>query len=224
MNRMKRCLSLAVVLLLAATPPSAGAHQGNPSFRSIVHGFAKPVPGLSVQVIGYDAFMQLANKSGKTVVIYGYDGEPYARLLADGTVQTNQRSPALYLNEDRFARVTVPPIANPKAPPEWKTLDKTSQLIWHDHRMHWMALTTPPQVKDKHRKTKIFDYRIPLRIGSQPNAIVGTLYWVGEAHGFPLPALISIPLIVLLAIAGVYAIRRRRESEGEVGTGGKEAW
>ncbi len=116
MKRLTRAFALAT-LTLAVVPQLAAAHQGNPNFRSVVRGFSPPVPGLSVQVLGYDAFLQLVNKTGRQVVIYGYDGEPYARLLADGTVQTNQRSPALYLNEDRFAAVQVPPIAKRRRRP-----------------------------------------------------------------------------------------------------------
>ena len=108
--------------------------------------------------------MQLLDQHGHEVTIYGYDGEPYARILKDGTVQVNQRSPALYLNENRFAEVTVPPYADPQASPVWKTFDHSGTFLWHDHRMHYMSPATPPQVTDKSRKTKIFDYEIPLRI------------------------------------------------------------
>ena len=62
MHRLARAFALAT-LMLAAVPQLAAAHQGNPNFRSIVHGFSPPVSGLTVQVIGYDAFMQLVNHS-----------------------------------------------------------------------------------------------------------------------------------------------------------------
>ena len=47
------------------------------------------------------------------MTIFGYANEPYARVLADGTVQLNQRSPANYIDDDRFARAGVPASANP---------------------------------------------------------------------------------------------------------------
>ena len=37
----------------------------------------------------------LRNHTGKTVTIYGYEGEPYARVLANGTAEQNVRSPAV---------------------------------------------------------------------------------------------------------------------------------
>ena len=38
----------------------------------------------------------------------GYDDKPYARVLADRTVQVNTNSPAYYLNDDRFGNATAP--------------------------------------------------------------------------------------------------------------------
>ncbi len=55
----------------------------------------------------------------------------------------------------------MPPIANAKAPPKWKTFDHSGSFIWHDHRMHYMSPDLPPVVKDQSRKTKVFDYEDP---------------------------------------------------------------
>ena len=63
------------------------------------------VPGVEVEVRNYDASSSWSQRRQHEVLIYGYEGEPYARMLADGTVQVNQRSPATYLNEDRYASV-----------------------------------------------------------------------------------------------------------------------
>ena len=106
-------------------------------------------------------------------------------MLGDGTVEVNRRSPATYLNEDRFATTPVPAFAKPGAAPQWEVQDRTGRFIWHDHRMHWMAHTTPPQGHSKNVKTKIFDYRIPVQVGSRRTALTGTLYWVGSPSGFP---------------------------------------
>src|SRR5215469_12647807 len=159
-----RWVALAVVFALLAPASVAYAHGGNPNFRSVINKVTPSVSQVNFQVLDYDSYMQLLDQHGHEVMIYGYEGEPYARILKNGTVQVNKRSPALYLNENRFAEVKVPPIANAKAPPLWKTFDHSGTFIWHDHRMHYMSPNVPPQVTDQSKKTKIFNYEIPLRV------------------------------------------------------------
>jgi hypothetical protein len=217
---IKRACAAAFAVLLCAGPAAlpASAHQGNPNFRSIVHGIAPAIHGVQVQVLNNDDRFELDNRSGKTIVIQGYDSEPYARLLPDGTVEVNKRSPATYLNNDRYAQASVPAFAKANAKPQWQVEAKTGRFQWHDHRMHWMAKSLPPQVKDKHKRTKIFDYKIPLQVNGKPVALKGTLVWVGPQGGsFPVGAGIALALIALALLALVTIVRRRRgaSSAGE---------
>jgi hypothetical protein len=227
LTRSGWALVLAAAALLLGGAAPASAHQGNPLFRSVIRRIVPAVPGLEIRVLDFDNQFELDNKTGKTVVIYGYSGDQYARLLPDGTVQLNHLSPATYLNEDRYGNVPVPSYANPKAPPQWQTIDETGVFVWHDHRMHWLSYETPPQVKDSSRKTKIFNYTIPMRVGGKPVKLLGTLYWTGSPSGFPTVALIALILVAVLAVLTVVLVRRRRagggaESEGP--DGGGEAW
>jgi hypothetical protein len=112
---MRRAIALGAVAALLL-PQAAAAHQGNPSYRSIVDSLTPAVKGLTLRVLNYDDRFELTNHSGQAVTVQGYDGEPYARVLADGTVELNKRSPAYYLDDDRFADVKVPASADPKAP------------------------------------------------------------------------------------------------------------
>jgi hypothetical protein len=220
--RVRWAASLAAVLSALAVAP-AGAHQGNPNFRSVIRAVTPTVPGLQVRVLGYDENFELTNDSGRTVVVHGYQGEPYARVLPDGTVQENVRSPAVYLDEDRFGETAVPASANPKLPPRWRTLDRTGRFRWHDHRMHWMARSLPPKVHDTSRRTFIFDYAIPLTVGGERGRIAGTLWWVGPAsRGVPVAAVASTVVLALLAVALVVVVRRRRGrgSDGAAGPDG----
>ncbi len=211
----KQWTALAVfTTLLACLPTAALGHVGNPDFESRLHGLGRPVDGLRVEVLDYDDSLQLVNRSAETVVVYGYEGEPYARVLADGTVEVNANSPAFYLNEDRFAAVEPPARADPEAPPAWKQVGDDGVFAWHDHRIHWMAETTPPQVKDEGERTEVFDYRVPIAVGGERDAITGTLYWVGSGGGPKLPLLIAAAAIVLVGGATVLVLRRRR-SPGE---------
>jgi LPXTG-motif cell wall-anchored protein len=228
---MRRSLRLALVAMLVLLVPasSAFAHGGNPNYRSVINEVTPSNPNVSFQVLNYDSYMQLLAQPGHEVVVYGYEGEPYARILKNGTVQVNERSPALYLNENRFAEVTPPPIANAKAPPKWKTFDHSASFIWHDHRMHYMSPTTPAKVKDTSKKTKIFNYEIPIRVDGKKGAVHGTLFWVGPASTSKTPFIIAGILIVLIGGALVLFVRRRRRDEDD-GEGdvplepAKEAW
>lgn len=224
-----RRLALAVLLLAALPAAPAAAHQGNPNYRSIVHGITPRVPGLSVSVVNYDDHFLVHNASGRTVVVKGYDGEPYIRFEKDGTVQVNHNSPAYYLNVDRFGGASVPATANAKAAPNWQTVTQNGTYEWHDHRMHWMGKNVPPQVKNKNKTTKIFDYKVPLTAGGTPAHIAGTLFWKPEPGGGPpLSADIVLGLFTLAMIAFAIVVRRRRRGAEDGGTAEppapKEAW
>ena len=203
--------------------PAALAHQGNPSFRSEVRALQPDLDGIDVQVVNFDDSLELQNRSGETVVVKGYSGEPYVRIGAGGTVEVNRRSPTYYLNDDRYAEgVTVPAGATPKATPDWHTVDRTGRFAWHDHRIHWMAHTVPPQVKDEGKRTKVFDWTVPLTVGGRPAELAGTLTWVGRQDGgFPAAAGIALGLAAVGGLLLVATVRRRRRRSSAPA---KEAW
>ncbi len=228
MSRFAR-VALCAAALLALSASSAVAHDTSPKYQSFYNGVKPNVSGVQAQVLGFDNQYEIVNPAHKTIVIYGYNGEPYARILPDGTVEVNTRSPAYYLNQDRFGAVKVPASANGNAVPQWKVQDQSNRFVWHDHRMHWMAHTLPPQVKDQHKRTTIFKYAIPVRVDGQPANITGTLVWLGTPKGFPIGAVIALVAVAVLGLAFVLFVRRRRALATSPSTpvGGKaekEAW
>ncbi len=225
---------LALVGCLLVAAPGAEAHGGNANYRSVIDRVTPEVEGVEFTVLNYDAEFEVV-ADGHSVLLYGYEDEPYARILADGTVQVNERSPATYLNEDRYAATEVPAIADPEAPPRWKTIDETGTFVFHDHRMHYMSTGTAPIVKDESVKTKVFDYSIPIRIDGRAGAIDGTLWWVGPEDTSKLPFIVAAIVIVLAGGLAVFLVRRRRgrdEGGGDAGPSpagaapapGREAW
>jgi len=224
-RRLARPLApLAAALAVAAAllaPAAALAHGGNPNFRSVFTGITPAMPGVTAQVLGYDEYYQLKSTSPNVVTVYGYDGEPYLRILPDGTTQENTNSPAVYLDVDRFGTAPVPVHAHKGAPVVWKTLDKTGELTWHDHRIHYGSTGTPPQVKDPKKKTAILDYKIPVSDGATRGSITGTLYWVGPSGGgLPVGAIVALVVLVLGGVALVVVVRRRRGGGGAGGPDG----
>jgi hypothetical protein len=238
-----------VGLSLLACAPAAVAAAGTSSesqnpindqgssfqYRSNITSVTPNVPGLSLQVLEFADRILLSNHTGKTVTIYGYEGEPYARVLANGTAEQNARSPATYLNTNFYADVTVPPTASAKAPPQWEVVDRTGQFEWHDHRIHWMSPIPPSKVKDKSKRTLIFNWQVPIEVGARKGAIDGQLFWTPENSKAP-PGVILLG--VAIAVGGllfVLLVRRRRSRAAPSGGGGagtargsgrvpKEAW
>jgi hypothetical protein len=218
----------------SATTNSPSKESSNPindegssyDYRSNITTIAPKVPGLSVEVLEFADRLLLRNQTGKTVTIYGYEGEPYARVLANGTAEQNVRAPATYLNTNFYAQVTVPPIASSSAPPKWEVVDRTGEFEWHDHRIHWMSPIPPTSVKNKSTRTLIFDWKVPIEVGNTKGAIDGQLFWTPESSKAPLAAIILGAAIVLGGMLFVLFVRRRRaraSAGGDSGASG-QAW
>jgi hypothetical protein len=217
-----------------ATTPSLLKESSNPindqgssyDYRSNVTAVAPHVPGLSVEVLEFADRLLLRNHTGKTVTIYGYEGEPYARVLANGTAEQNVRAPATYLNTNFYAQVTVPPVASSSAPPKWEVVDRTGDFEWHDHRIHWMSPVPPASVKNKSARTLIFDWKVPIEVGNTKGAIAGQLFWTPESSKAPLALMILGAVIVVGGLLFVLFVRRRRARTAVDGGPGapSEAW
>lgn len=199
--------------------------QGSsPNYRSLITAISPKVAGLDVQVLQFSDRLKLQNRTGRTVTIEGYEGEPYARVQANGTVEVNKHSPAYYLNESFYGNVTVPSFATPSAAPQWSIVDRTGQFEWHDHRIHWMSPVLPPQVKDKGKRTLIFDWHVPIAVAGQHGTVAGQLYWTPQSSSAPVAAIVIGGAIVVLGLLLVIATRRRRTTRGAppAGDGGAD--
>jgi hypothetical protein len=213
---MRRRTAVAVALAALAVAAPASAHQGNPDFLSEVGAIEPSGEGISVEILNRDDALLLHNTSGEEIVILGYEDEPYARLLADGTVEVNENSEAHYLNEDRFAEVGVPEGLDAGTPPKWKTISRSGRFEWHDHRAHWMGEGRPPQVTNPDERTKVFDWEVPMTVGGRPGAIRGTLTWTPTpGGGIPTAAVFALAVVLILAFLAILVIRRRGAPTGE---------
>jgi hypothetical protein len=213
---------LAAASLAGTLAAPALAHEGNPNFESLVSR-VDGAAGLRAEVLNGDDRLQLVNTGPSTVVVMGYDEEPYARLKPDGIVEINRRSSATYLNEDRFGKVDVPASADPKAAPQWEVVGRNGRFEFHDHRIHWMAEGDPPTVRDKAARKKVFDWTVPLRVGASDAAVRGSLWWRGTGDdGAPTAAFVAGGAIVFASLLLVVVVRTRRR-RGERAPA-EEAW
>ncbi|MCW2701038.1 MAG: conserved rane protein of unknown function [Blastococcus sp.] len=194
-------------LLGIAGPASAhvGGGAAGSDFDGRVLSVTPEVPGLHVRVLQFGDEFELVNDTGTEVLVPGYSDEPYLRIGPDG-VWRNARSPATYINLDRFGRVRLPPDAEAAAEPRWVRISTEPHYVWHDHRTHWMSEgVLPPQAAaDPSRSHVVFDWTVPLRSGDTDVQVAGQLTWSPP----PSPWLVwpaYVALLLLGAAAGLLA-------------------
>ncbi len=171
---------VVLVVLVGSAPPAAANGAGPPStnYRSTVTAVPE---GIDARVLGGDAYLAISADPGAEVEVRGYDGEPYLRIAGDGTVWRNVRSPATYLNEERYGEAggaRLPPAADPAAEPEWDQVADGGQYGWHDHRIHWMSPQPPPATEDATSAVDVFDWTVPVRVDGRDAQIRGELRWL----------------------------------------------
>jgi hypothetical protein len=212
MAAVRRILVTVVAGLawLVASAPPAAAHAvsgvGATNWRTTLAGLTPTVPGLSLRVIELGSRLQLTNRTGRDVVVLGYQGEPYLRV-GPGGVFENTRSPATYLNRTRSGGTTVPGDADPGAPPAWRRVSNGTTARWHDHRVHWMGGQPPPRVRRAPGRHHVVvpRWEVEMRLDGRAVVAHGTLEWVPGPSPVP-----WLALAALAAGAGVAAALPRR--------------
>lgn len=137
----------AVGLVLGAGPAAADAAKPG-DFTSEVTSVEPDPGGFTVETAGGDSFLALTVDEGTEVVVLGYEGEPYLRFSADGTVEQNLNSPATYINNDRYGANDLAParlqgVDVTALEPEWEEVASDGSFAWHDHRTHEMRPDAP---------------------------------------------------------------------------------
>jgi MYXO-CTERM domain-containing protein len=227
---VRRVLIILLAMLACAaawTGPASAQQSSDEHLVSELKGIRPEVPGLEMKVLERDRFLRLENKTDGTVVVIGYDDEPYLRLRGDGQVEVNTRSPSKYVNEDRFGKRPVPPQADSSASPRWQGVSSDGSYQWFDHRIHYMAPGVPEEVKDPAKTTKVFDWTVPLQVSGKPVRAVGTLNWQpDEDSGSSAAPLIAggAGLAAIVAAAALLLRRRRRAPAPATAKPTKEAW
>lgn len=213
---MRRSIALAAVVLTAALlAPGAEAHYGTGKlgYRSTIRGVKPPMPGLGLKVLYGDDQVSMDNRTGKTIVIDGYGGEPYLRFGPDG-IFVNVNSPAGFLNQDRYGESTVPKSASVKARPNWQKLAGGQKWAWHDHRVHYMSRIPIQQIRDAPRKPHhVFDWKVPATENGKAFVIAGSLDYkppslTTKKKGFPVALAIALVTLIGAGMVGLFAVRR----------------
>jgi hypothetical protein len=210
---LRKALGVAtLVACLVAASAQAHFDTAKLGYRSTIKEVKPPIPGVRAKVLYGDDQVWLENRSGKTVVIDGYRGEPYLRFAPEG-IFVNINSPAGYLNQDRYGKSTVPKSASPEAAPNWKQLAGGDVWAWHDHRIHYMSPAYPRVISAApDRPHRVFDWQVPGTANGKRFFISGSLGYVPpppeEDDGFPLTLVIVLAVVIGGGMVGLFFLRR----------------
>ncbi len=217
--RLSATLIVAAALIVATADPVLADPAVPTHYRSVVNTVDPPPSGVAVDVVGGDAFLSVAASPGHTVEIPGYFGEAYLRIDEEGRVWWNQRSPARYINRDRYGISGVPDTADPRAEPEWEQIGSGGTFAWHDHRIHWMSADLPPTIGGD-RAEIVFPWTVSITIDGVETEIRGELLWFPSTNPIG-PILIGAvgilpflawrkgvpgPIAVIAAVTGAIAL------------------
>jgi hypothetical protein len=215
MGLLRRFALIAAAILVSASPAGAHGEGGKTTgFSSTIEAINPAAPGLVVEVLDGDDRLFLRNGTGREVVVFGYDSEPYLRFDS-GSVYRNVRSPAVYLNADRYAQGEVPASADPDAAPVWRRLRLGHSHEWHDHRIQWMSTIAPDEVRaDPDGPHHVFDWRVPITVSGRPTAITGSLDYTPVGGGEPSAWVFVAATAPLVAALLAWALLRDRLRPG----------
>ena len=214
MRRILLPAAAAVVWLgLAAAPASAHSVAGvSPTnLHTNLKSVDPAVPGLEVKVVEAGSRLELRNRTGQEVLVLGYKDEPYLRIGPEGVFQ-NKLSPATYINATREGE--QPPDSATNAPvgaTDWEKVSSEPLARWHDHRIHWMVPTDPPEVRQDPGRRRVIDmdaqnkqdsdWKVPIRLGGEEIVARGELVWVPGPSAVPWYLLIAA-LVALVVVVG----------------------
>ena len=187
LTRIAIAFGIAFSTLVGSAAPASADPAGPTNYESVITAMTPAVSGIEAEVVGGDSFIKLRAHDAGEVTVLGYEGEPYLRFGANGVVEENSRSPAVVLNQSRYG-TTVGAQSDAKATPEWRVVGTDGEYLWHDHRIHWMVRSAPPQLNGK-STGKVLDWNIPLLVNGQSAQIQGALYRSAPPSMLPYVAL-----------------------------------
>lgn len=175
MHLLRRIVLLAVVGVFVAAAPAAADPARPTDYRSVVEAVEPSSDALRVSIVGGDSFLRVQVEPGHVLVVEGYSGEPYLQILADGTVQENQQSPATFQNADRYGQIDERQLdgLDPEGAPEWQTIDDDGEYAWHDHRIHWMSPERRPGIQPG---DVVQSQDVPMQLDGTDVAVTVTVY------------------------------------------------
>jgi hypothetical protein len=194
---LPRCVLLGLLIALAA-PAAADAHlrTGVIAVDYRVHVLEAPA-NVSARVYLSDRAVRLGVRPGHSLVVLGYQGEPFLRLTSSG-VEVNQSS----LTATGLGFATRP--RGPRSAPLWRLRSSSGSITWHDARVRGL-----PQGVERGPWT------IPVVVDGRRARVGGELIRVHRPRAWVWP-LLGVPFVVATA----FLLLRRRPRELRLGAVG----
>jgi hypothetical protein len=186
---------MAVVGTAAPAAAHGTAQVPATDFDVRLHSVRPAIPGVRFRVVDNGARVELRNDTGTDVTVLGYEGEPYLRVGPDGVFR-NRRSPATFLNRQRYITTSAPPsIYNAKAAPEWQRISHGHVTRWHDHRAHYMGSARGGSQR------VLMAWTIPMERGSTRIDATGDVLYVPPPSPYAWLATAALIALVALVLA-----------------------
>jgi hypothetical protein len=210
--RSTALVALGALAMGAAGAPPAAAHNNPKNYVTAIVSVEPRVPGLQVSVTSRSGYVTITNRTGRTVLVFGDEHEPYLMLTGSGA-WLNLRSPTRFTNQGTApARASEPVSAS--ASPHWQEVAHGSTYRFHDARIHWTGKGMPTVVsQDPNKPHLIKAWAIDLLVGGTPVTIRGTLRWQ-PSGGLAYVAFAAIGCCVLICFCVAIVLDHRR-SRGE---------
>ena len=143
----------------------------------------------------------------------GYEGEPYL-AFRDGRVYRNMRSPATYLNDDRFGESSFP---RPRTRRRRRSGSRS-------RRRRAVRLARPPHPLDERDAAAqgrgredeahhVFDWTVPATLDGAPLASPGRS--TTSRRRTRIPPILLVPLVLLIILGVLLVVLRHRRASRE---------
>jgi len=195
---------LVAASIVSAAPAALADAAGPTDYRTDIVSIEPGNAAIHVEMIGGDAFLSLTQLEPVEVIVLGYQAEPYLRFDPDGTVYENRRSPAVWLNQERYGNEEPPAFARADARPEWFEVAANGTYSWHDHRSHWMNPSPPPSSE---AGDQVLEATVPILVNDEQVVITVASFLLEKPSLLPAFAGAAVGLA-----AAVFAWRSERLS------------
>jgi hypothetical protein len=174
--------AVAVAALMGmAAPASAHTLSGiqATNYRSAITSVSPRLTGVSVHLLDLGRKVEVVNRTSQTLLILGYQNEPYLRVGPAGTF-VNQASPTFYLNKlpSTVTSSVVPKQFSARATPVWYRTGHGQRVTWSDRRTRQEG-PDPTAVKNNlTRRVIISTWTIAMAHASAPLTVSGSITYV----------------------------------------------
>lgn len=187
----------------------AAAH-GNPgSYVTAITSVRPAVPGLVVAAESDGSYLTITNRTGRSLIVAGYEQEAYLRITAQGTWE-NTRSPTAWINAGGTER-DQPSSVSAQAMPEWRQVSDSFTYRYHDHRIGWTGEGLPTVVAgDVNRPHLIERWSVDLTMDDTQITVSGSLTWSPTGFGLAQVLFVLACLALIVGIVAVIVVEGRR--------------